>query len=205
MIPKRIRYIPLLVLTMLGCQSKKNQEPSEPIQVAKDTSITESASIPDEEPIPEIPEEEMVDEMEFMPPIESNSYFGIAIGDSTIAHAKVLRPGSLKSGEGQFPVNYILWNKDTLGYAYGENIIESIHIWDNRGTTYEGVRVGSTFAEIKQLLKTPKVHGSEIESRVHVLHRQHSYRLDYYDANYEIDISQIPDSVRVMEIVVAKN
>ena len=204
MIAKRILPILFLVLAIISCQPKKTQEPSEPIQVIKDTSITASPIVEDEAPIPEIPEEEMMDDMEFMPPIESNSYFGIAVGDSTIAHPKVLSSGSLKSGEGVFPVNYILWNKDTLGYTYGENVIESIHIWDSRGTTLEGVRVGSTFSEIKQFLKNPMVHGSEIESRVHVFYEKHLYRLDYYDANYEIDVSQIPDSVVVKEIILTQ-
>ncbi|MEL6976690.1 MAG: hypothetical protein AAGL29_15045, partial [Bacteroidota bacterium] len=152
MISKRILHILFLALATLGCQPKKTQERSESIQVDKDTSITASPILTDKEPIPEIPEEEMMDDMEFMPPIESNSYLGIVVGDSTIAHSNVLRSGSLKSGEGVFPVNYILWNKDTLGYTYGENLIESIHIWDSRGTTLEGVRVGSTFAEIKRFL-----------------------------------------------------
>ncbi|MEL7268180.1 MAG: hypothetical protein AAGL34_01250 [Bacteroidota bacterium] len=194
-------HLLILILVVVGCRPKKTQEVSETEQVGKDTLITSSPLSVDEEPILE---EEMMEDIEFMPPIESKSYFGITVGDSTMTHAKVLRSGSLKNGEGAFPVHYILWKKDTLGYTYGENVIESIHIWDSRGTTLEGVRVGSTFSEIKQFLKNPVVHGSEMESRVHVFHEKHLYRLDYYNANYEIDISQIPDSVVVKEIILTR-
>ncbi|MEO1484991.1 MAG: hypothetical protein AAFU57_04540 [Bacteroidota bacterium] len=204
MIQKPLFQLLFLILVIIGCQPKKTQEASGPDQVSKDTSITSSPLIVDEEPIPEIPEEEMMDDMEFMPPIESNSYFGITVGDSVVRHHKVFRSGSLKSGEGVFPVNYILWKKDTLGYAFGEDTIETIHIWNSRGTTHKGIRVGSTFAEIKQFLKNPKIHGSEMESRVHVFHEKHLYRLDYYNANYEIDVSQIPESVVVTEIILTK-
>ena len=147
-------------------------------------------------------EDVIMDPMEFMPPIEANSYYGIAVGQDITQSADVLFPGSLKTGEGVFDVHYMLFQKDTLGYVYGLEKIESIHIWDGRGATPEGIRVGTTFGEAKQLLKNIAVQGSEMESRVYIVRENHSYRLAYNSTAPDIDPKQIPDTVKIQEIII---
>ncbi|MAQ75453.1 MAG: hypothetical protein CL613_03870 [Aquimarina sp.] len=64
--------------------------------------------------------------------------------------------------------------------------------------------MGTTFGELKEILKTPEVHGSEMESRVHVFNKKHMYRLEYYDIEYDIDATKIPDTAVVKEIIITK-
>ncbi|WP_146129918.1 hypothetical protein [Flagellimonas meridianipacifica] len=196
---RKVCFFILLLALAISCQSKNTTKEKSNSTVSNDT--VPNHTLNEENVIFEEIEEEIVeDDMDFMPPIEEQSYYGIEIGKPIKDYE--LHSGTLKTGEGEFQVHYMFYKKDTLGYVSGEDLIETIHIWDRRGATNEGVRVGTTFGEIKDLFPLPKVHGSEMESRVHVFHKKHMYRLDYYNLEYELDHSRIPDSVRVTEIII---
>nr|WP_298998828.1 hypothetical protein [uncultured Allomuricauda sp.] len=196
---RKVFFLVLPIALAISCQSKNTTKDKSNSTISNDTVPTHT---PNKENIifDEIEEEIIEDDMDFMPPVEEQSYYGIEIGNPIKDYQ--LPSGTLKTGEGEFQVYYMLYNNDTLGYVYGEDLIESIHIWDGRGATMEGVRVGTTFGEIKDLFPLPKVHGSELESRVNVFHKKHIYRLNYYSPEYELDYSTIPDSVRVTEIII---
>lgn len=151
-----------------------------------------------------IEDQDYEDEMGFMPPIEDDNYLGLIVGHAISEYQDLLKPGTLKTGEGEFEVQYIIYKTDTLGYASGDKTIESIHIWDSKGATNHGIRVGTTFGELKNILEQLQVHGSEIESRIHVVEKNRMYRLNYYSMEYDLDISEIPDSVSITEIIITK-
>lgn len=186
-----------------ACKTEKKAQPIDDKSIVIDT-IVPSKSVEKTNDSIELEEEYIEDEMEFMPPIENDSYFGVMIGNRINEYQNVLKPGELETGDGVFDVHYIIHKVDTLGYALGNDIIESIHIWDSRGSTNDGVRIGTTFGELKDILKEPKVHGSEIEARVHVFNENHMYRLDYYSMEYNLDYSEIPNTAVVKEIIIIK-
>ncbi len=199
-------YLILLIISLImACKTEKKQPTDNKSSVidtiisAKSVEKTNDSTKFEEEYI-----EDEYDEMKFMPPIENDSYLGVVIGTSINDYQNILKPGELESGEGVFDVHYIIYKVDTLGYAFGNDIIESIHVWDSRGSTNKGIRVGTTFGELKDILKKPKVHGSEIEARVHVFSENHMYRLDYHSIEYNLDYSEIPDTVIVKEIIIQK-
>lgn len=197
----RKKYIVILIIGLLSaCRNKNKNLHSQGQSTVVDIVVTDKS--PETTFEPTTTEDELFDEMKFMPPIEYNSYLGIEIGKSINNYHTLLKPGVLETGEGSFNVQYIIYQSDTLGYVLGKSAIESIHIWDARGATNDGVRVGTTFKELTTLLKDPEVHGSEIESRVHVLNKTYMYRLNYNSIDYHIDQSRIPDTVRVKEIIV---
>ena len=203
----KTRYITFLLCCLIAaCKTENKSESTEANTIVTNTITTADSVEETRNPnaFDEENEEEEMNDMEFMPPIEKNSYLGLTIGDDVSDHKKVLAEGQLQTGEGEFDVHYIVYKSDTLGYAFGEKSIESIHIWDSRGATNDGIRVGTTFGELKEILKTPEVHGSEMESRVHVFNKKHMYRLEYYDIEYDIDAAKIPDTVVVKEIIITK-
>ncbi|MEL6918565.1 MAG: hypothetical protein AAFO99_12635 [Bacteroidota bacterium] len=197
-------FIPCLILSLsTACKTEKKSNPIHGKHRVLDTilapepaeKITDSTNF----------EEEYVeDEMKFMPPVENNSYFGIPVGALINDHQDVLKSGELKTGEGVFDVHYIIHKVDTLGYVFGNDIVESICIWDSRSSTNNGIGIGTTFAELKDILKQPNVHGSEVESRVYVFNENHRYRLNYYSMEYNLDYTKIPDTVVVEEIIIIK-
>ena len=199
-------YIIVLIISLItACKTEKKQS-TEDKSIVIDT-IVSSKSIEKTNDSTKFEEENIedeYDEMKFMPPIENDSYLGVVIGTSVKDYQNILKPGEVETGEGVFDVHYIIYKADTLGYAFGNDNIESIHIWDPRGATNQGIRIGTTFGELKDILKTPKVHGSEIEARVHVFNENHRYQLDYHNMEYNLDYLQIPDSVRVKEIIITK-
>jgi len=201
----KTQYIILLITSLIiACKTEKKSQPTDDKSIAMDTIIPSKSIEKTNDSIKFEEEEYIEDEIKFMPPIENDSYFGVVIGNQINDHQNVLKPGELETGEGVFEVHYIINKVDTLGYAFGNDLIESIHIWDLRSSTNNGIRIGTTFGELKDILKEPKVHGSEIEARVHVFNENHMYRLDYYSMEYNLDYSEIPDTVVVKEIIIIK-
>mgnify|MGYP001792680135 FL=1 len=198
---KKTHIALLFVLYLWACQLKKSENPEKSTIAQKDT-LLKSTSNTEETLFEENEGFSSEDDVDFMPPIEDQSYLGIEIGKPITDYPDLLHLGILKTGEGEFPVHYIRYHKDTLGYIFGKRMIETIHIWDNRGATNTGVRVGTNFGELKAFLGQPEVHGSEMESRVQVFHKKHRYLLDYHSMEYELDFLKIPDSVVVKEIII---
>lgn len=187
----------------LACNPKNQSQTEEKEPVVKD-SVKDTKKKEMSYESANIEDEDYEDQMEFMPPIEDDSYLGLIVGKAISDYQDILKSGTLKTGEGEFDVQYIVYKADTLGFIYGEKAIESIHIWDSRGATNHGIRVGTTFGELKNILEQLQVHGSEIESRVHVVEKNRMYRLNYYSMEYDLDISEIPDSVSITEIIITK-
>lgn len=193
----------LTCFATLACSSKNDIRKEEKVSNVKEV-VNDSEKRKKSSESANMDDEDFEDEMEFMPPIENNSYLGIVVGNAISDYQDLLKPGTLKTGEGEFEVQYIIYMADTLGYAFGEETIESIHIWDSRGATNQGIRVGTTFGELKKILENPEVHGSEIESRVYAIEKNRKYRLNYFSMEYDLDISKIPDTISITEIIITK-
>ncbi|MBX2846482.1 MAG: hypothetical protein KTR13_09750 [Saprospiraceae bacterium] len=192
----KVRYLLMASLLVFACQPKEKPTVTEEDPII-DSMLKEKPIIPLE------PEEEVEDVLKFMPPIEAQSYFGFEIGQAISERPEDLVAGALSTGEGTFEVQYMRYQNDTLGYVFAPaDTIESIHIWDERGATLQGIRPGTTFAELKTFLPQFEVHGSEVEARVHVFFEAHRYRLNYNHSDYNLDSNDIPDDVEVMEVII---
>ncbi|MEM9078239.1 MAG: hypothetical protein AAGC43_14445 [Bacteroidota bacterium] len=198
---------PYLLFIIMGlaiaCKTDKKSNPVNKNKMVIDTAIRVKPSKKNTDSI-HSEEDYAEDEMKFMPPIEDKSYLGIEVGTRIVDHIDVLKPGTLKTGEGIFDVYYIMHEIDTLGYVFGQDMIKSIHIWYSKSFTNNGIGIGTTFGQLKEIFVEPKVHGSEIEARVHVFNQNHMYQLDHLSMEYNLDAKYIPDSVVVKEIIIVK-
>ena len=107
----KTRYITFLLCCLIAaCKTEKRSESTEANPIVTDTITTADSVKETRNPnaFDEENEEEEMDDMEFMPPIEKNSYFGLTIGDDVSDHKKVLAEGQLQTGEGEFDVHYIV-------------------------------------------------------------------------------------------------
>ena len=60
------------------------------------------------------------------------------------------------------------------------------------------------FGQVKSIIGEPEVHGSELESRVHFFYDNMAFRLDYYSTDYSLDVNEVPDSSKIMYIMVSQ-
>lgn len=199
---------PIFIFILFSCQSNRKETKGVQEVIPTDTTVVSTPKVKStkniNETTPPESDNEIMDAIEFMPPIEDNSYYGIEIGKDLTGLTNQLHPGKLKTGEGAFEVNYILFESDTLGYVNGQERVKSIHIWDRRGATKEGVRVGASLGEVKEFLENITIQTSEMESRVYLKNGKHLYRLNYYSGIENLAISTIPDSTQITEIIITR-
>ena len=138
--------------------------------------------------------------------ITKNSFDGIKIG-SKIASHKNLKKNILKTGEGDFE-SYIIQdaNAQELGYLLpdpknsklvGDIVITTENASTQKGSTY----VGITFKTLKEIFPKIEVHGSEIEGRTHASANGIMYRLNVENVDYNINIKKVPNTAKVIEIL----
>ena len=198
--------LPIFIFILFSCQSNRKETKEVQEEVPTDTSVVSKSKVKSPtsitETTPTETDNKVMVAIEFMPPIEDNGYYGIEIGKDLTGLTNLLHAGKLKTGEGTFEVNYILFQSDTLGYVNGQERVKSIHIWDKRGATKEGVRVGTSLGVVKELLENITIQTSEMESRVYLKNGKHLYRLNYYSGLENLDIAKIPDSTEITEIII---
>lgn len=141
--------------------------------------------------------------------ISETSFRGIITGDAIAKHGDYVQKGELKTGEGDFEVYYIKdFNNNPAGYflpdpndesVVGEIVVQALH-----ASTKEGVKMGSTFAELKAAYPSMEVHGSEIEGRTYARVGQLAFRLDIPMFTYDVDVAKIPEETKVMEIMIMR-
>lgn len=142
------------------------------------------------------------------PYLISNGYFlGLTPGGSLAEFSDGLRKGVLQTGDGDFDVFYIdSAEGDELGYVTAdprdEQTIGYIFVTSPDVVTEKGVRVGISFAELKQRIGAVEVHGSEIEGYTYAQANGMAYRLDSGNWSYEVDVSTIAPETKVIEIVI---
>lgn len=141
--------------------------------------------------------------------ISENSFRGIKIGDEISTHTDYIQKKTVETAEGDF-LTYVIkdFNNNPAGFFYpdrnDENLVGDITVETQMAETAEGIKVGSTFGDLKAALPAIEVHGSEIEGRTHATHNSLSYRLDMPNFSYEIDVDKIPLDTKITEICIIK-
>ena len=112
----------------------------------------------------------------------------------------LLKKDVLITGEGKFPI----WNiRDqhlgNIGYVMEHPMLEGkvgdIFITSDAVKTENGLKVGSTWADLKKMYPDIDAHGSEIEGIVTASVDGYNYRLDIRDWSYEIEEGKLkPDT-----------
>lgn len=133
------------------------------------------------------------------------AFLGMKVGESIKYYEDVLRDGIIRSGEGEFEVHYI---DAAEGYELGYIIPESedrgeigqIIITSENVLTEQGIKVGMTFAELRNKLGQFKVYGSPIEARTYAEKDDYIYRLDVNSPPGELSADAIPATTKVLYI-----
>jgi len=141
--------------------------------------------------------------------ISENSFRGITPGDVISKHSDYVEKSLLQTGEGDFEVYTIMGkNNNPTGYLIpdpnDENLVGDIVIETKIAKTADGIKVGSTFEELKKYSKVTEVHGSEIEGRTYATKGQLAYRLDVALFSYEVDAEKIPGDTKIIEIMIMR-
>jgi len=136
-------------------------------------------------------------------------FYGIEVQRPLADYADKLSKTTTENGEGTFEVYEIKNDEgEVLAQVHpdpmDEALVGDIIILNEKVITDKGVKIGTTFEELKAKFNDYKVHGSEIESRVHFYQGNHAYRLDYPSNQYDLDKSEIPADAKVIEITIMK-
>ncbi len=139
--------------------------------------------------------------------IDNNAFRGITVGDKIADHTEYIEKTQLKDGEGTFEIYQIKdYNNNPAGYfmpdTKDESRVGDITVQTQMAETETGIKVSSTFQELSQALPNLEVHGSEIEGRTYASANNLSYRLDVANFTYEVDVSKIPATTKITEIII---
>ncbi|CAH1002034.1 hypothetical protein LEM8419_02949 [Neolewinella maritima] len=132
--------------------------------------------------------------------IDDSSFLEMQPGQP-IAPFVDLRPGTLRTGDGELAVRYIPGrSNDTLGYVAAEGgLIDHIVIWSTDVVTKNGIRVGNTYGELVERLGQLAPYGSGVEARVYATHDGLTYRLGMNAPAGPL--ASVPDTVPIVEII----
>lgn len=137
------------------------------------------------------------------------AFYGIEVQRPIASYGDKLSKTTTENGEGTFEVYEIKnSNGEVLAQVYPdpkeESLVGDIVISNEKVSTDKGVKIGTTFGELKTKFSGYKVHGSEIESRVHFYQGNHAYRLDYASNQYDLDENEIPNDAKVIEMTIMR-
>lgn len=141
--------------------------------------------------------------------ISATSFAGIQPGDAISAHGKRLKATVMRNGEGTFDVYAILdENGQQIGYSHpnlkDKKLLGDIIITSPNARTADGIRIGSSYGELRRKYPKIEVHGSEAESRTYAMQGDIYYRLDVANSKYNLDPNSIDDGVKVVEITLSQ-
>lgn len=142
--------------------------------------------------------------------VSDKAFYGIEVHRPIVSYGDKLSKTTTTNGEGTFEV-YEIKNKEgeVLAHVYPdptkEELVGDIVILNKKITTDKGVKIGTTFGELKAKFNDYEVHGSEIESRVHFYQGNHAYRLDHSSNQYDLEESEISDDSEVIEMIVKRS
>ena len=138
------------------------------------------------------------------------SFRGIKVGDAIDDHSEYIQKEQLRTGEGNFLVYRIKdFNNNPAGYLMpdpnNEELVGDITIETQMAKTAKGIKVGSTFGDLKAAFPNINAHGSEIEGRTYAKANNISYRLDVANFSYEMDNSKIPTDTKIIQIIINRD
>jgi hypothetical protein len=82
----------------------------------------------------------------------------------------------------------------------GKEVVNLVEYTGNCATK-EGIKVGSTVADLRKAYPTLKANGSEVEGRTIAKGGGHTFLLDTYESAYELDVAKLKPTVKVKAIV----
>jgi hypothetical protein len=110
-----------------------------------------------------------------------------------------------KNGEGSFDVYVKSKDKvnDMMIFPIKRDGKEVANLVEYTGncTTKEGIKVGSTVADLKKAYPALKANGSEVEGRTIAKGGGYTFLLDTYESSYELDVAKLKPTVKVKAIV----
>lgn len=110
-----------------------------------------------------------------------------------------------KTGEGSFDA-YVKSKHDANEVIIfplkkgGKEVVNLVEYTGNC-TTKEGIKVGSTVADLRKAYPAFKANGSEVEGRTIAKGGGHIFLLDTYQSTYEFDAAKLKPTVKVKAIV----
>lgn len=190
----------LIILCLGACNSDSTSgQKAEPRDKTIETPSKEAIEKAKEE------EQQKKDAARYL--VTPEGFYGIKIGGNSSDYAALLDNGMRRDGEGEFDVFYIKSGdnkKPPLGYLTEApndgTAIENIFVTTPKARTKEGIGIGTSYAEIEEILTDFEVHGSEVESRTHVFVGNLAFQLNFPSAEYNLDKNKIPKDAKVMKI-----
>jgi hypothetical protein len=132
---------------------------------------------------------------------------GVKIGD-LISEVKKTYPVKIteKDGEGSFDVYVMSKDKVNEVFIYpmkkgGKEVAHMIEYRHGECATKEGIKVGSTVADLRKAYPKLTANGSEIEGRTYAKGGGYEFFLDSQNFSYELDQAKLKGNVKVKAIV----
>jgi uncharacterized lipoprotein NlpE involved in copper resistance len=135
--------------------------------------------------------------------------FGMKVGMSIPDAQKIfpLRKAKEENGEGTFTVYKSAQEESSpddmiiyIDKKGGKEVIRSMQFTGNEATK-EGIKVGSTLADLRKAYPKLIAHGSEIESRVTAEGGGYSFLLNTSSTKYDLDQATLKATVKVKAIL----
>ena len=142
--------------------------------------------------------------------IDDDSFYGIQVGSkiADIPESKISK-STAKNAEGTYDMYQIMDGGDKIGYfsadPLSQDLVGAITVTTDKASTKYKIGIGTTYKEIKIIQNIFEVHGSEIENKTHVKYGNLSFGLDYPSNVYLLDKEEIPETAKVIDIVINRN
>ena len=140
--------------------------------------------------------------------LEPGSIRGVKVGDPM---EKVKETYSVKikekNGEGSFDVYVMSADNVNDVFVYpikknGKEVVNYVEYRNGVCSTKEGIRVGSTLADLRKAYPKLTANGSEVEGRTYAKGGGYEFFLDSPNYSYNLDQAKLKGTVKVKAIVV---
>jgi hypothetical protein len=131
---------------------------------------------------------------------------GVKLGDP-MAKVKENYPVKIKQKTGEGDFDAYVKSKDNVNdviiYPIKKGGKEVVNLVEYTGkcATKEGIKVGSTVADLRKAYPKLKANGSEVEGRTVAIGGGYMFLLDTYQSAYELDAAKLKPTVKVKAIV----
>lgn len=148
-------------------------------------------------------------EKEVPPIVFQNSFLTVVPGTPIVEYKAIIEEDLLQTGEGDFEI-YNIKNAQQKVLAYfladpvDNELVGDIYITSPLAQTEDDIHIGQTFGDLVTKYSTLEVHGSEIESQTFATVGNLSFRIDEAHATYELEISAVSKTAKIIEIVIKR-
>lgn len=151
----------------------------------------------------------MIEEEKKSIPVKKNSFFGVEVGEPIEKYSDVATLGRINKEDSIWEVYNIEKKGVEIGFFIpdikNKNLVGKIYIQSEKAKSEEGIGVGTTFNELLENYPDLKILSSLAEKRVIVLGDNVQYQLNYVSNQPNLNLSEIPKTATVTEMVIGKN